>query len=164
MTDLSIDIELVGFVKVSLNRGVRGRGYFYECTKENLCFVRRTRPEQDLNKHNPLFLAHFTILDERHSDSPCPPLRPCNVMDFDVLAYSNSLVKRMKNHLGHVSRNTCAVPSALKSLFMPSNSFCNMVFSRRKLWRLTLRRLMSYIYGAPILDVSRSHTTTQHSR
>ena len=28
----------------------------------------------------------------------------------------------------------------------------------------TLRRLMSYIYGAPILDVSRSHTTTQHSR
>jgi len=29
---------------------------------------------------------------------------------------------------------------------------------------LTLRRLMSYIYGAPILDVSRSHTTTQHSR
>jgi len=31
-------------------------------------------------------------------------------------------------------------------------------------WYLTLRRLMSYIYGAPILDVSRSHTTTQHSR
>ena len=30
--------------------------------------------------------------------------------------------------------------------------------------QLTLRRLMSYIYGAPILDVSRSHTTTQHSR
>ena len=32
------------------------------------------------------------------------------------------------------------------------------------LFALTLRRLMSYIYGAPILDVSRSHTTTQHSR
>jgi len=29
---------------------------------------------------------------------------------------------------------------------------------------LTLRQLMSYIYGAPSLDVSRSHTTTQHSR
>ena len=29
---------------------------------------------------------------------------------------------------------------------------------------LTLTLLMSYIYGAPILDVSRSHTTTQHSR
>ena len=31
-------------------------------------------------------------------------------------------------------------------------------------YSLTLRRLMSYINGAPILDVSRSHTTTQHSR
>jgi hypothetical protein len=29
---------------------------------------------------------------------------------------------------------------------------------------LTLRRLMSCIYGAPILDASRSHTTTQHIR
>jgi len=29
---------------------------------------------------------------------------------------------------------------------------------------LTLRLLMSYTYGAPILDVSRSHTTTHHSR
>ena len=29
---------------------------------------------------------------------------------------------------------------------------------------LTIRLLMSYIYGAPILDVSRSYTTTQHSR
>jgi len=29
---------------------------------------------------------------------------------------------------------------------------------------LTLRLLMSYKYGAPILDVSRSHTTTHHSR
>ena len=32
------------------------------------------------------------------------------------------------------------------------------------IWTLTLRLLMSYICGAPILDVSRSHTTTQHSR
>ena len=29
---------------------------------------------------------------------------------------------------------------------------------------LTLRSLTLYIYGAPILVVSRSHTTTQHSR
>jgi len=36
--------------------------------------------------------------------------------------------------------------------------------SRVKVKSLTLRLLMSYIYGAPILDVSRSHTTTQHSR
>ena len=40
--------------------------------------------------------------------------------------------------------------------------------NRIRVKSLTLRRLMSYIYiyiyGAPILDVSRSHTTTQHSR
>jgi hypothetical protein len=36
--------------------------------------------------------------------------------------------------------------------------------SRIMVKSLTLRLLMSYIYGAPILDISRSHTTTQHSR
>ena len=36
--------------------------------------------------------------------------------------------------------------------------------SRIRVKSLTLRLLMSYIYGAPILDVSRSQTTTQHSR
>jgi hypothetical protein len=38
--------------------------------------------------------------------------------------------------------------------------------SRIRVKSLTLRLLMFYIhvYGAPILDVSRSHTTTQHSR
>jgi len=36
--------------------------------------------------------------------------------------------------------------------------------SRIRVILLTFRLLMSYTYGAPILDVSRSHTTTQHSR
>jgi len=36
--------------------------------------------------------------------------------------------------------------------------------SRIRVKLLTFRRLMSCIYGAPILDVSRSHTTTQHIR
>ena len=36
--------------------------------------------------------------------------------------------------------------------------------SRIRVKLLTFRRLMSYIYVAPILDVSRPHTTTQHSR
>ena len=34
--------------------------------------------------------------------------------------------------------------------------------SRIRVKSLTLRLLMSYIYGAPTLDVSRSHTTMQH--
>ena len=36
--------------------------------------------------------------------------------------------------------------------------------SRIRVYLLTFRLLISYIYGAPILDVSRLHTTTQHSR
>jgi len=38
--------------------------------------------------------------------------------------------------------------------------------NRIRVKSLTLRLLMShiYIYGAPILDVSRSHTTTHHSQ
>ena len=43
-----------------------------------------------------------------------------------------------------------------------AHHFLHVSMIRVKL--LTRRRLMSYIYGAPILDVSRSHTTTQHSR
>jgi hypothetical protein len=36
--------------------------------------------------------------------------------------------------------------------------------SRIRVKSLTLRHVKSYIFGAPILDVSRSHTTTHHSR
>ena len=39
-----------------------------------------------------------------------------------------------------------------------------MTLCSQYIFSLTLRLLMSYIYGAPILDVSRSHTTTHHSR
>jgi hypothetical protein len=41
---------------------------------------------------------------------------------------------------------------------------CSRELRKLPLKGLTFRWLMSYIYGAPILDVSRSHTTTQHSR
>ena len=53
-----------------------------------------------------------------------------------------------------------------KRLSLKSVSNTVVIFGGGKstLHYLTLRRLMSYIYGAPILDVSRSHTTTQHSR
>jgi len=54
------------------------------------------------------------------------------------------------------------------------NSICHLLallgvhhflhVSRIRVKSLTFRLLMSYIYGAPILDVSRSHTTTRHSR
>jgi len=52
----------------------------------------------------------------------------------------------------------------LGSLQWPSSGCFTRILVKYNIWIVTLRRLMSYIYGAPILDVSRSHTTTQHSR
>ena len=46
----------------------------------------------------------------------------------------------------------------------PLHVSSNYVLILRRTTVLTLRLLMSYIYGAPILDVSRSYTTTHHSR
>jgi len=54
-----------------------------------------------------------------------------------------------------------------KSTFIFFINFCYPFWFSSRVHRnrcLTLRSLTLYIYGAPILDVSRSHTTTQHSR
>ena len=56
-------------------------------------------------------------------------------------------------------RKQRAIEEAKKPELLPESEERDMTFLK-----LTLRRLMSYIYGAPNLDVSRSHTTTQHSR
>ena len=65
------------------------------------------------------------------------------------------------------------LPSEVNSLNAELNPICYLLallahhfihVSRIRVKSLTIRLLMSYIYGAPILDVSRSHTTTQHSR
>ena len=71
-------------------------------------------------------------------------------------------------------RYTSASPLGLNPLKPELNPICYLLallgahhflhVSTIRVKLLTLRLLMSYIYGAPILDVSRSHTTTQHSR
>ena len=53
-------------------------------------------------------------------------------------------------------------PAAARLLALSARHFLHV--SRIRVKSLTLRLLMSYIYGAHILDVSRSHTTTHHSR
>ena len=71
---------------------------------------------------------------------------------------------------------TCAVHWRSGCHFKPLNAELNPIcyllallahhflhVSSVRVKSLTLRLLMPYIYGAPILDVSRSHTTTQHS-
>ena len=66
-----------------------------------------------------------------------------------------------------------AVKKAINPLSPELNPICYLLallahhfihVSRIRVKSLTIKLLMSYIYGAPILDVSRSHTTTQHSR
>ena len=74
---------------------------------------------------------------------------------------------------GKTSETTIAAYS-LKPLNPELNPICCLLallgahhflhVSRIRVKSLTFRRLMSYIYGAPIFDVSRSHKTTQHSR
>ena len=76
---------------------------------------------------------------------------------------NNSMVDQTKLHIMytmHHLRNSliCMTKKFQKGLL----KLCNGCGEASR--TLTLRRLMSYIYGAPILDVSRSHTTTQHSR
>ena len=60
----------------------------------------------------------------------------------------------------------CVCPDDILQYTTLSLKMIENTETRRKghIISLTLRRLMSYIYGAPILDVSRSHTTTQHIR
>ena len=69
--------------------------------------------------------------------------------------------KHVENWNKHTRKRTVHQVGYLKELH--SESYSSPYKSRNAVC-LTLRLLMSYIYGAPILDVSRSHTTTHHSR
>ena len=71
--------------------------------------------------------------------------------------------------------NSNEVDSVINPLKPELSPFCYLLallahhflhITRIRVKSLTIRLLMSYIYiyGAPILDVSRSHTTAQHSR
>ena len=72
-----------------------------------------------------------------------------------------------------VRNSKIQVPCSINPLNAELNPICYLLallayhflhVSRIGVKSLTLRLLMSYIYGALIIDVSRSHTTTQHSR
>jgi len=87
----------------------------------------------------------------------------------------NSLIDILKTCKGNL--NYYLAVSLRTTMFNPLNPELNPIcyllallahhflhVSRIRVKSLTIRLLMSYIYGAPILNVSRSHTTTQHSR
>ena len=73
-----------------------------------------------------------------------------------------------------VSLDSCNAQGQINPLNAELNPICYLLallgahhflhVSRIRVKSLTLRLLMLYIYGEPILDVSRSRTTTHHSR
>jgi len=79
-----------------------------------------------------------------------------DISDVNLRLYSWSNIKSGFNPLNPELNPICYLLALLAHHFL--------YVSRIRVKSLTLRLLMSYIYGAPILDVSRSHTTTQHSR
>ena len=92
--------------------------------------------------------------------------------------------KRLLHQILFINENTCtwfdilALTKCRLQCFNPLNPELNPIcyllallgahhflhVSRIRVKLLSFRLLMSYIYGAPILDVSRTHTTTHHSR
>ena len=92
-------------------------------------------------------------------------LAPTGIQSPDRSARSQSLYRlRYPAHWEFNHLNPELNPICYLLALLGAHHFLHVSRIRVKL--LTLRRLMLYIYiyGAPILDVSRSHTTTQHSR
>ena len=123
----------------------------------------------EISCHIPPFLqANFRQLpDIRPQTLFSPPflLHSVIILPFDLLQLSLSYT---------LYNSVCATENYVNPLNPELNPICYLLallgahhflhISRIRVKSLTFRRLMSYIYGAPILDVSRSHTTTQHSR
>ena len=89
-------------------------------------------------------------------------------MFIDITNRNCSLVQKLTIKMpSYTSTADFEMPRRLRIKITEKNS---NTAREKKHGALTLRRLMSYtyiyiyIYAAPILDVSRSHTTTQHSR
>ena len=91
-----------------------------------------------------LFCNSLPLLSLLYILLSSPPVVSCNLFPLVSLPYAS-------------------LPSPPTVLFL-SLLYALLHSSTSAAVTLTLRRIMSYIYGAPILDVSRSHTTTQHSR
>ena len=88
-------------------------------------------------------------IDTAGYSNPCISWRDAEMYTSDAVAHINPLNPELN-------------PICYLLALLGAHHFFHVSRIRVKL--LTLRRLMSYIYRAPILDVSRSHTTTQHSR
>ena len=133
--------------------------------------------EEVLKSKEPLLLSHWhkSIMQNCFVLLTQSILNPLNT---ELNPISHLLALLGAHTILHISRIKVNVLE-YKYKFNPLNSELNPIccllallahhflhVTRIRVKSLTLRLLMSYIYiyGAPILDVSRSHTTTQHSR
>jgi len=80
-------------------------------------------------------------------------LFPCIIITLFIRIHTNTPINPLNAELNSI----CSLLALLGA-----QHFFHV--SRIRVKSLTLRQLMSYIYGAPILDVSSSHTRTHHSR
>jgi len=113
----------------------------YKNWTDGMCCTQFAIAQDFLDKSNGIKNTHII------PSSSCKTM----MMTLSVVCFSAWECQCLQNLRQYRWRSTQHGPSGIH------NSVC-------KIYDLTLRLLMSYIYGAPILDVSRSHTTTQHSR
>jgi len=115
-----------------------------------------------------------------HTDYGWCKLRAMVTKENDMRFASQYLEKKMKNAEDYLdkivfsNKATFHLSGKINPLNPELNPICYLLallgahhflhVSRIRVKLLTFRLLVSYLYGAPILDVSRSHTTTQHSR
>ena len=86
----------------------------------------------------------------------CNATKPPHTEKWGTFTFHYQLMHLLINPLNPELNPICYLLALLAHHFLH--------VSRIRVKSLTIRLLMSYIYGAPILDVSRSHTTTHHSR
>jgi len=95
-------------------------------------------------------------------------LNPTQLRSWDLVELYLHLPRPVTAYTGasllfNKPRSPCTLHQCSGHKFLPY--YCPLLYKQWILLaQLTLRSLTLYIYGAPTLDVSRSHTTTQHSR
>ena len=106
------------------------------------------------------------VTEVLHSSSNCAPNLSSPFKNENISNFSGHFIfKNRHQYVGFAEIQGASVNRAIlrHCFFWFGNTGADAAIAIF-LPTLTLRQLMSYIYGAPILDVSRSHTTTQHSR
>ena len=111
------------------------------------------------------FLIPLLYLQQNGRRSANPKLtnRPNNLQSVSLSLFHTQYVQNLLfSQYSFNPLNPELNPMCCLMALLGAHHFLHV--SRIRVKSLTLRLLKSYTYGAPILDVSRSHTTTQHSR